>query len=149
MLSFLKKKTTNGLKYETKLIKKFHKDHEKLIKLLTKIATAVEKSEDKKVRALLSQFKVEILSHFMEEDIKLYRYLKKYYEENEEKKATIMLFQDGIKTIQSDIINFLDSYIKEDKEFDKVFQDRFKDIINAFGERIKTEESKLYPLYIR
>jgi len=148
MFSFLKKQKKNGLNYDTKLIKKFHKDHEKLVKLITKISKAIEEENSKKTKALLAQLKLEILGHFMEEDIKLYRYLKKYYADNEDTKITIKMFEESIKTIQRDVIDFLDYYIKEHNPLDKAFKEKFYNIVDAFGTRIKTEESNLYTLYL-
>jgi len=149
MLSFFKKRKRKiDLPYDTKLIKRFHKDHEKLIKTVTKIVTAVKANEITKVKALLGQFKIELLGHFMEEDIKLYRYLKKYYHDEEEITQTIKMFEESIKEIQRDVVAFLDHYAKEDTAFDKYFHERLQEIVKALQTRIETEEKSLYTLYI-
>jgi len=135
--------------YDTRLIKKFHKDHEKLIKTVNKISTAFRANETAKVKSLLSQLKVELLGHFMEEDIKLYRYLKKYYQGEKEITTTVTMFEESIKEIQRDVVAFLDYYTKENVALDKKFYEQFEEIVNALGTRIRTEENSLYTLYIR
>jgi iron-sulfur cluster repair protein YtfE (RIC family) len=149
MFSFFKKKKSKiDVPYDTKLIKKFHKDHEKLIKTVTKISNAMEEGDTKKVKSLLSQLKTELLGHFMEEDIKLYRYLKKYYVEEDDITKTITMFEESIKDIQKDVVSFLDHYTKENTPLDKKFDEQFNAIVNALGTRIRTEENNLYTLYI-
>jgi len=150
MFSFFKKKKGKiDLPYDAKLIKKFHKDHEKLIKTVTKIDTALQANDTKKVKALLAQFKIELLGHFMEEDIKLYRYLKKYYHDEEETTKTVAMFEESIKDIQRDVVAFLDHYAKENTPLDAKFKEHFDEIVEALGTRIKTEENNLYTLYMR
>jgi regulator of sigma D len=149
MFDFFSKKDQNGPKYDNKLIKKFHKDHEKLVKTITKIVKSLEKKEDKKSKALLKQLKIEILGHFMEEDIKLYRYLKKYYATAPDTMELVKHFESSIKTIQKDVINFLDTYTQENKTLDKAFETKFYAIVDELGNRIKTEENNLYTLYLK
>ncbi|MEN4052869.1 MULTISPECIES: hemerythrin domain-containing protein [Sulfurimonas] len=149
MFNFLSKKDPRALNYDNKLIKKFHKDHEKLIKAITKISKALEKNEEKKAKTFLKQFKTEILGHFMEEDIKLYRYLKKYYTNSSETMELVQQFEGSIKTIQKDVIKFLDTYTQENKPLDKAFETKFYAIVDELGTRIKTEENNLYTLYIK
>jgi hemerythrin len=149
MFDFFSKKDQNGLQYDAKLIKKFHKDHEKLIKTITKIVQNLEKKEEKKAKALLKQLKIEILGHFMEEDIKLYRYLKKYYANSAETMELVKHFESSIKTIQREVIDFLEAYTQENKALDKAFETKFYTIVDELGNRIKTEENNLYTLYVK
>jgi hypothetical protein len=149
MLSFLKKKDPGVFQYDSKIIKNFHKDHEKLIKSIAKISQYIEKDDKKKVKNLLKQFKTTILHHFMEEDIKLYRYLKKYYCDSHETLAIIKNFETGIKVIQKDIINFLDYYTQDNTILNHEFKEQFHTVINNLEERIRTEEKSLYPLYTK
>ena len=148
MLNFFKQKKKNDLPYDAKLIKKFHKDHKKLVATAIKISKKIEAEEHDKIKPLLKQLKLEILGHFMEEDIKLYRYLKKYYANSEESMALINTFEESIKAIQKDVISFLDNYTQENSTLDTNFKKRFHTIVNDLGNRIETEENSLYTLYI-
>ena len=149
MFSFLKSKNSRGLDFDSKLIKKFHKDHEKLVKTITKISENLEQNKEKKAKTLLKQLKIEILGHFMEEDIKLYRYLKKYYAESTDTMALVKNFETSIKTIQRDVIDFLDTYTQEESTLDENFKKKFYAIVDELGTRIETEEQSLYTLYVK
>jgi hypothetical protein len=149
MLRFFKGNGKNSLGFDSKLIKKFHKDHIKLVKTITKISESIESNDEKKTKTFLKQLRVEILGHFMEEDIKLYRYLKKYYVDSEDTMALIKNFESAIKKIQKDVISFLDTYIKEDKRIDRNFKEKFSLIVENLSTRIETEENSLYTLYIK
>ncbi|WP_457746724.1 hemerythrin domain-containing protein [Sulfurimonas sp.] len=150
MLSFLKKsnkKDKNMPDYESGLIKKFHKDHKKLIKHIGNIQNAVKAGKDAKAKGYLQDLKVEMLSHFMEEDIKLYWYLKSYYKDVDGAMQTIHMFEESIKKIQRSVIDFLDKYAESARPLDATFKQGFDEIVTALATRITTEEESLYTLY--
>lgn len=90
-----------------------------------------------------------MLGHFMEEDIKLYWYMKHYYKDSEHTINTIKTFEESIKKIQKDVVAFLDYYSQETIMLDETFEKEFNSIIDALSTRIVTEESNLYTLYIK
>ena len=139
----------NTLKYDKKLISKFHKDHQKLIELIKTTHEAIEANNIKRSKKYLIKLRMSILEHFMEEDIKLYWYLKRYYKKNPDTLNTVEMFEETIKDIQRDVLSFLSKYSKEDIELDGLFKRKFLATVKEFATRIKTEESKLYTLYIK
>jgi RNase P subunit RPR2 len=149
MFSFLKKKDHRALHYDSKLIKNFHKDHQKLIKSIKKISYYLDRNNEKKAKNLLKQLKTTMLNHFMEEDIKLYRYLKKYYCDSNETLAVVKNFETTIKIIQRDVVEFLDCYTQENSKLNNDFKEKFYAIVNDLDSRIETEEQSLYTLYIK
>ena len=150
MLSFLKKnkkKDKNMPDYESGLIKKFHKDHKKLVKYIGNIQEAINAGKEAKAKQYLRDLKVEMLGHFMEEDIKLYWYLKAYYKDVDGAMQTIKMFEESIKKIQREVVDFLDMYAESSKPLDATFTKGFNEIVSALAARIKTEEESLYTLY--
>ena len=149
MLGLFKKDKNNQdkLLYDKKLISKFHKDHQKLIEIIKTAHEAIEANNIKKSKKYLIKLRMAILEHFMEEDIKLYWYLTRYYKEDSNKLNTVEMFKSTIKDIQRDVLSFLSKYSKEDVELDAKFKEKFIAIVKEFGTRIETEESKLYTLY--
>jgi len=143
------KNNQDKLIYNKKLISNFHKDHQKLIGIIKKTHEAIEANNVKKSKKYLIKLRIAILEHFMEEDIKLYWYLTRYYKEDSNTLNTVEMFKSTIKDIQRDVLSFLSKYSKEDAELDTKFKEKFIDIVKEFGTRIKTEESKLYTLYIK
>ena len=146
---FKKEKKTSGPQYDSKLIKKFLLDHKELVKDIGNIQHAVETSDAKKAKQLLNQFKVKIVGHFMEEDIRLYWYLKKYYNDESSIISTVKMFEESIKGIQKDVIAFLEHYEREDVMFDADFHQKFKNIVSKLDARLQAEETSLYTLYIK
>lgn len=144
-----KKKKSPIPMYDTKLIKKFHKDHKKLVGHIGDIQKALSVGNMAKVKLGLKKLKIEILGHFMEEDIKLYWYMKHYYKDVPDTVKTIKVFEESIKKIQKDVVQFLDYYSQETSKLDSVFEEEFNAIIDALGTRIETEENNLYTLYIK
>ena len=151
MFGLFKKENKNqdNLIYDKKLIPKFHKDHNKLIEIIESAHKAIEADNIKKSKKQLMKLRTKLLEHFMEEDIKLYNYLKKYYKEDVNKLRTIKMFETTIKDIQKDVLAFLGKYSKENAELDAEFKENFIQMVKKFDTRIKTEEEKLYTLYIK
>ena len=151
MLGLFKKDKNKQEKlvYDKKLISNFHKDHQKLIEIIKKTHEAIEANNVKKSKKHLIKLRMAILEHFMEEDIKLYWYLTRYYKEDSGTLNTVEMFKSTIKDIQREVLSFLSKYSKEDAELDAEFKEKFIAIVKEFGTRIKTEESKLYTLYIK
>ncbi len=143
------KKDTKTLKYNKKLIDKFHKDHHKLLELIKTTNEAIESGNVKKSKKYLMKLRMALLEHFMEKDIKLYWYLKRYHKKDTHKLNTVEMFEITIKDIQKEILSFLSKYSKEDVELDDMFKGKFLVLVKKFSTRIKTEENKLYTLYVK
>ena len=135
--------------YEKKLIPKFHKDHEKLVAQVGLIQKEIEKEypQADKLRKLLKSLRIQLLGHFMEEDIKLYWYLKDYYKDDTHSFAVVKEFESSIKDIQKEVMRFFDHYSAEDAIFSKEFEKQFSEIVEVLAARISSEEDNLYTLY--
>ncbi len=144
-----KKKKNHVPKYDAKLIKKFHKDHEKLVTQIGIIKSNIEAHKIEKAKEGLKKLKMSILGHFMEEDIKLYWYLKNYYKENDSMMEIVFMYEDSIKKVQKTAISFLDKYSAEHVALDTVFKKQFDEIVDVLATRIETEENNLYTLYVK
>ena len=152
MFSFFKKekkKKSHIPPYDAKLIRKFHKDHEKLVTQIGIIKNNIETNKIEKAKEGLKKLKMSILGHFMEEDIKLYWYLKDYYKENDSVMEIIIMYEESIKKVQKTAMSFLDKYSAEYTSLDMVFNKQFDEIIDVLATRIETEENNLYTLYVK
>ena len=147
---FKKKKKSHIPEYDSGLIAKFHNEHKKLVDHIGEIQKVMDAGAigTGKVKKLLKSFKMELLGHFMEEDIKLYWYLKNYYKEDELSLSVVKEFEDSIKKIQKDVMHFFDHYSLNDVPLDKEFEATFKEIVDALSSRIASEEENLYTLYL-
>lgn len=147
---FKKEKRSHVPPYDRRLISKFHHEHEKLVEHIGEIQKAMELGTlgKSRVKELLKSFKMELLGHFMEEDIKLYWYLKEYYKEDQLSFSVVKEFEDSIKKIQKDVMHFFDHYSMDNVELDEEFKTIFHTIVEELSSRIEAEEENLYPLYI-
>lgn len=149
MFKIFKKSEKTTLAYDSKLISKFHKDHDDLVAHIMDIQKALNDNKEREAKQFLKQLRMRILGHFMEEDIKLYWYLKKYYSEHHKISQIITMFEKSIKDIQKEVIDFLDYYLQETQKLDMYFKEKFSEIIQTLSSRIQTEESNLYTLYVK
>ncbi len=144
------KKRSHVPEYDSHLIRRFHHEHTRLVRRIGAIRQAMEEGPagKRKVKRLLKSFKLEILEHFMEEDIKLYWYLKDRYEEDGDSLAIVRSFESSIKEMQKDIVHFFDYYSKEDVVLDGEYERKFRTVVDELAIRIASEEENLYPLYV-
>ena len=144
------KKKSHVPAYDARLIKKFHKEHKNIVSHIGKIQKAMDEGAigTGKVKKLLKSLKMELLGHFMEEDIKLYWYLKDYYKEDVNALEIVKSFESSIKEIQKNIMHFFDYYSKDDVILDSEYLLKFTQIIEDLSIRVHSEEENLYTLYV-
>jgi iron-sulfur cluster repair protein YtfE (RIC family) len=144
------KKKSHVPEYDARLIPKFHHEHKELIAHIGKIHGAMDQGAlgTGQVKKLLKSLKMELLGHFMEEDIKLYWYLKEYYKEEPTALSIVRSFEESIKEIQKDIMHFFDYYSRDDVALDDEYIKQFTQIVDELSIRINSEEENLYPLYV-
>jgi hypothetical protein len=134
-------------KYDSKLIDKFLSDHKKLVQRIGDIQKSIDTKNIKKAKQHLNQLRMEMLGHFMEEDIRLYWYLKDFYKDEKSVLTIVNTFESSIKTIQKDVMNFLEYYAKDETALDAEFIQKFEDIVKKLDARLQSEETSLYSLY--
>ncbi len=149
MLGIFNKKSKKNLVHDKKLITRLHKDHQKLVELIGKTLAAIESTNVAKTKKYLKKLREAILEHFMQEDIKLYWYLKRYYTPESDTYKRIEAFESSIKKIQREVLGFLGHYSKEETVLDSTFKEKFSTVVQELGARIETEEKNLYPLYLK
>ena len=144
------KKKSHVPEYDARLIPKFHHEHKALVSHIGKIQEAMDEGAlgTGKVKKLLKSLKMELLGHFMEEDIKLYWYLKEYYKEDAGALSIVKSFEESIKEIQKDVLHFFDYYSRDDVPLDEEFGKKFAEIVEELSIRITSEEENLYTLYL-
>jgi len=144
------KKKSHVPPYDARLIAKFHNEHKNLVSHIGLIQKAIDEGAlgTGKVKKLLKSLKMELLGHFMEEDIKLYWYLKDYYKEDDNALSIVKSFENSIKEIQKEIMHFFDYYSQEEVVLDTEFIQKFQKIVEELSVRVNSEEENLYTLYV-
>jgi len=136
--------------YDARLISKFHNEHKELVARIGMIQKEIDDGalHTRKIKKLLQFLKMELLGHFMEEDIKLYWYLKDYYKDDESALGIVKSFESSIKDIQKEIMHFFDYYSKDEIALDTQFIQKFEKIVEKLSIRVNSEEKNLYTLYV-
>jgi len=129
--------------FDHKLIKKLHKDHEKLLKLFLALEREIIHQSDKALKKL-NKFLEELELHLLLENSKLYSHIELKYKFCE---------LDKIKTIKEQIpqnahlFNLLEHELKQ-KNYQKA-QHILSAIKDFLLRRISFEEEKLYTIYMK
>jgi len=150
LFDFGKKKRSKHMPdYDPHLIEKFKKEHEELVSYISSIQEAMEQgvSGTGIVKNSLKHLRMQLLGHFMEEDIKLYWYMKEYYKEDPTAYDIVMTYEESIKDIQKDILKFFEHYSRDDVRLDAEYRRKFRQIVSELSDRVSSEEEHLYTLY--
>jgi len=137
----------SSLRYDNRLIDRFSEDHRLLAEAARRIEGSWSRGERRKTVKLLKRMEKAVLHHFMQEDMKLYWFLKKHYADDPAVLATIRHFEDSIKPIQKEVVLFFDRYARKEAVLDETFKKDFDAIVRELSRRIEAEEAQLYPLY--
>lgn len=136
--------------FDDDLIEKLKLEHQVLLRLFTRMSEAYQAEKYKAVSKLLEEFKGEIYSHFLLENVKLYIYLRNVLRQDAQNMKIMREFQREINQIGKALDQFLDRYIKVQWTEAKIMQfgDELDPIGHALVSRIRKEEDVLYPLYL-
>lgn len=139
-----------GIRYSPSLLDELKSDHKQLLATYTAIKTAFDKGDYVTVSAKLNEFRIGLQGHLLTENVRFYIYLDRVHGQDEMNSDLIRGFRKEMDGIGRAALNFLKKYemIGVDKELAAAFAKDFAEIGAVLGERIKREESTLYPLYI-
>ncbi|MEJ2622265.1 MAG: hemerythrin domain-containing protein [Candidatus Thiodiazotropha sp.] len=136
--------------FDEDLIDQLKDEHQILLGLYSKISQAYKNKKYKRVSKLLGDFKHEVYSHFLLENIKLYIYLRNTLHHDHHSSKIMRFFQKEINQIGKVVDQFIDHYADVQWTNDEIarFEGDLRNIGNALVTRINREEKFLYPLYL-
>lgn len=125
------------------LVEKLKRDHVVIGDILNQVKEMGISSKEG-LGKLLS-VRTTLLAHLKAEDEQLYPTLKKEAEKNDGLKRTLDLFAREMETISREALSFLDKYLSGGAGLE--FARDFGRLCANLGQRIRKEESILYPEY--
>jgi len=128
-----------------KLVKKWTKEHEKIVSLTNMVIAEYSKNNHKKAKKLLIELNNLVVDHVTDENIEFFKLQRDT--ENKLSNKNTLLINEFIKTfadVKKDLMKFLTKYTKKDTPLDDTFFDTLNKLAEILLERIKYEESKLY-----
>jgi len=127
-----------------KLVKKWQKEHVKIVELAHKVIGEYSKNNHKAAKKALKELNSLAVDHIMNEDIEFYKLMR---DEKRIDAKTEVLVDDFIKSFKQTkltLMSFLSNYAKPDVPLDEEFFTTFNQLVEILAERIEFEEKNLY-----
>ena len=127
-----------------KLVKKWKKEHERLVVLANKVLSSYVKGEESETRRQLKKFVDAAMEHLSDEDVELYRILRDPERKDQETEKYVNEYYNTFKDTKSTLMRFLSKYVRPETPLDEEFFETFEKIAGVLRERIDYEEKNLY-----
>jgi len=135
--------------YSPDLIPQLKTEHQQLLEIFGKINAAFAKNDLPLTARFLEDFRREIQSHLLTENIRFYIYLEHSLVQHMESLSLMHEFRQEMNAIGKAVLSFLNKYkdIGSRPDFALPFSRDLEDVGKILVDRIKREEETLYPLY--
>ncbi|HEY0844276.1 MAG TPA: hemerythrin domain-containing protein [Noviherbaspirillum sp.] len=137
--------------YDTALIVTLEQEHKVMLDIYAQIDLAVSQHQWAAVPDLLLQFRSKLTDHLLKEGVKLYAYLHKALQVEDEMTLVFTSFKKEMGVIGKVVFNFFDKYATQNAlasaEQRLAFLEEFRSIGAVLVSRIQREEEQLYTIY--
>jgi len=130
--------------HNKKLVKKWQKEHHKILQQAQKVFEAYEYNDQNAVAKLLEDLRFSAMEHLMDEDIEFNKLLDKKEKLTPELEKGISDFTKSFEAIKPKLREFLRYYTQKGVEYNGEFLIAFTEIAEALQKRIAYEEETLY-----
>ncbi len=124
-------------------------DHRTLLAIYGSLVKSIEARDELAFYVKLGEFKSILVAHLLKEAVKLYIYLRQSLKDDENAYQLVTTYKSEMDGISRVVMKFVDDY--SEKSLIGVdyaqLSIRIKEIGWLLGDRIRREESELYPLY--
>lgn len=127
-----------------KIVKRWMKEHEEIVTLAHKVIASYSNNNHILAKKGLISLNNIAVNHLMNEDIELYKLLKKRNEIHHKIENDIKKFKENFMETKINLMKFLTHYSKTETQLDDDFFDQFNALVGILGERIDFEENNLY-----
>lgn len=138
-----------SIHFHPDLIDKLTGDHKLLLQLFGETKAAAARGDVGAAAARLEEFRVALQGHLLTENIRLYVYLEHALAADGQSRTLIHEFRHEMDEIGKALVGFLGKYrqLATQPELAGPFSAELDGIGKVLIERIRREESTLYPLY--
>ncbi len=143
--------SARGIAYDPKLVDSLLGAHARLGGIFDRIGQAGKAGSHDEVRALLGQFKSGLQSHILTENVRFYAYVEELTRDDPDNARVMHEFRRDMNTIARKVVEFVKKYqtctFATEAERD-AFASEYALVGELLEQRLNSEESDLYPLYI-
>ena len=129
-----------------KLVKKWKKEHEKIVLLTHKVIAEYSKNNHKKAKKVLTSLNNLVIDHVTDENIEFYKLLNDKDRLTHKNKKHTEEFINTFKDVKMTLMQFLTKYTRDETPLDDNFFTTLNKLTEVLVERIKFEESNLYSI---
>jgi len=129
-----------------KLVRKWKKEHEKIVLLTHKVIAEYSKNNHKKAKTTLISLNNLVIDHITDENIEFYKLLNDKDRLTSKNKKHTEEFIDTFKNIKMTLMQFLTKYTRKETPLDDEFFTTLNELAEVLIERIKFEETNLYSI---
>jgi len=137
------------IRYSPTLIDELKGDHQNLFAAYLAIKSSFDLGDFEAVSQQLNDFRFNLHNHLLTENVRLYIYLGSMMSNDPAKSDMVRGFRQEMEGIGKTALRLLKKYeaLSIDNELAGPFSEDFAAIGSILTERVKKEESVLYPLY--
>jgi len=140
-----------GIQHHSTLVTQLVGDHRKLLESFGTLKKSAEASDVLAFKQALQGFKALLVPHLLEEAMRLYTYMRQEFKTrgNADAYQLVNGYKSEMKGIGDAAVQFIDTYsaIADDAIDFRQVCTSLQEIGHLLGDRIRREESELYPLY--
>jgi hemerythrin len=129
-----------------KLVRKWTKEHEKIVLLINRVIAEYSKNNHAKAKKLLTALNNLVVDHVTDENIEFYKLLKDEKRLSPKNKHYTEEFIETFADVKKDLMKFLTKYTRKEVPLDDEFFETITAISEILLDRIQYEESKLYAI---
>lgn len=140
-----------SIAHHVTLVEELKSEHRELLLAFREIKEASDGEEAARLKRALVRFKALLVPHVVKEAVKVYTYLRQQYKARGDQPTyqRVNDYKAEMSGIGDAAIQFIDAWVQTpdaDIDFAQV-RAALRDIGALLGDRIRREESDLYPLY--
>lgn len=146
---FIRVRSGSAIRFDGLLVAKLQEDHKKLLSIYANIQDAIIRHDLVDIDKNLTNFRTELQTHLLTENIRLYAYLTQKFSADPTNSEIIQDFRQEMYGIGHAVMGFLRKYrnMPLDGRMLGTFKKELDEIGAVLVTRIRHEESTLYPLY--
>ena len=133
--------------YNSSLPNELEKEYALLIERLEDFLDMLDIINDYMVKEHFNDFKVEFLAYLMKIDFEFFKYLFKYYENNEDITNTLKLHQSQMKDMQQDILKIIAKSLSQDLHSREQIVRNINSIVFILKHKMEFKDEKLFSFY--